>query len=826
VIDLSGEAQVDDVAESPRYLPKILPPTVINWLDQSLIAGRVPWAEFKLRGPIKEFPYDHGEGEFLMRFNFVDGVLDYAPEWPLLTDASGQVVFDGVSMYSKRNALTISGIKIKQADVRIDDIRAAVLIASGDSQAQLTNVLKFLQDSPVGEALGPVFDDVYAQGTADATLELVLPIKDMSQWKLDAQFHTEGATLGLDGIAPQFTNLSGSGTVSNTQITIPEAHAILLGEPVSITVRPATEGETDFSHRADIKGTLQVSRAWEAFGLPATDLLDGAVEVDAQALFPVGGEGQSLPFRILLSSDMAGSTSILPYPLYKQAADTDSAQVELWFPDQGVIDFSGSLQRGFKWVMRLHDRDSGWGIERGLVSRDETPLVLPDEPGLSVTGYIEALVLNDWLNAFESNPSEKESTAERFSDWQHIFGLVDLQIGELYAVNHRFVAVDVRARPQDSAWDVVLTGPWVEGQLTVPFDFTGADRLSLDMQRLLLIEPLEGEDEEASVPDPRTLPAMHGHVEEFALGKLRLGKLDLDVRRTDDGLITDVLHAETESFTIDASADWIVVENAQRTRLHLELQSNDVERTLFELGYSPLISAKRASVGAQLLWEGPPGMAMLYESTGQVNLTIRDGVVKQVDPGSGRLLGLMSVTSLPRLSDVAGEGLIFDKIKGDFRIDFGDAWTCNLGLEGGITDMGIVGRTGILAEDYDQVAAVRPHVSNLAPVAGAFLAGPAVGFATLLITQIFKKPLSGVGETYFTLGGTWEDPLVTQVDRSQLDTTSYADCEAQLPELSPEEIRAIEELMVGGQDAAMESAPPSEQSPATQVEEAGFPGGE
>ena len=110
--------------------------------------------------------------------------------------------------------------------------------------------------------------------------------------------------------------------------------------------------------------------------------------------------------------------------------------------------------------------------------------------------------------------------------------------------------------------------------------------------------------------------------------------------------------------------------------------------------------------------------------------------------------------------------------------------------------MGIVGRTGIVAQDYEQVAAIRPHVSNLAPVAGAFLAGPAVGITTLLVTQIFRKPLSSVGENYYTISGSFEDPVFTQVSQDELDTQSFAECAAELPSLSPEEIRAIEELML------------------------------
>ena len=86
-------------------------------------------------------------------------------------------------------------------------------------------------------------------------------------------------------------------------------------------------------------------------------------------------------------------------------------------------------------------------------------------------------------------------------------------------------------------------------------------------------------------------------------------------------------------------------------------------------------------------------------------------------------------------------------------------------------------------------------MSNLAPVAGAFLAGPAVGAATLLITQIFKKPLSGMSSSYFTVTGSWDEPQVDSADRDTLDLTRFSECEAGLPEFSPEEIKAMQDLI-------------------------------
>ncbi len=385
--------------------------------------------------------------------------------------------------------------------------------------------------------------------------------------------------------------------------------------------------------------------------------------------------------------------------------------------------------------------------------------------------------------------------------WQQLFRSADVRLGELFVLGFRFVDVDAAVEFAEASWEIELAGPWSSGRLSVPYDFTGSQQARLDMERLLLVEPQEGDTVAGEQPlSPLEVPSVAGRIEEFALGNLRMGALDVDIARIGDGLRSQLLKTTAASFSTDISYDWRVIDNAQRSRLHLELQSRDVADTLEQLGYSPLISAESGNVVADLIWEGGPGMASIYASTGKIDVNIRDGAVAEVDAGTGRILGLLSVTALPRrlsldFKDMTEDGLPFDQISGTFRIDFGDAWTCNLGLEGTVADMGIVGRTGITKEDYDQVAAVRPHVSNLAPVAGAFLAGPTVGFATLLVTQILKKPLSSIGESYYRVQGSWDNPNFNKVDRSGFDAAAFADCEADLPTLSPEEIQALEDLM-------------------------------
>lgn len=166
-----------------------------------------------------------------------------------------------------------------------------------------------------------------------------------------------------------------------------------------------------------------------------------------------------------------------------------------------------------------------------------------------------------------------------------------------------------------------------------------------------------------------------------------------------------------------------------------------------------------------LNWSGGPRLDFLDSLNGDVQLRLGSGQLDEVDPGAGRVFGLMSIVALPRrlsldFRDVFQKGFGFDKIDGAFRIVNGDAYTCNLGLEGPAADIAIVGRAGLEVRDYEQVAIVGPKVGNTLPVVGGLVAGPQGAAALLIFSQIFKKPLQDIGEVYYSVSGSWDEPAI------------------------------------------------------------------
>ena len=321
-------------------------------------------------------------------------------------------------------------------------------------------------------------------------------------------------------------------------------------------------------------------------------------------------------------------------------------------------------------------------------------------------------------------------------------------------------------------WLVQIEGEDISGTASVPYDFTTGQPLIIDMDRMVLPgDEDSGYEEPARNMDPRSLPPITVDVDEFAIGNRFLGEVHATLAKTPDGLATEDLTTGDPTFSISGSGSWIVDESdptGSHSYVTATMTSTDVERTMRRLDYEPGIVSDDFSMEFDINWSGGPSDDFRESLNGDVLVRIGIGQLSEVEPGAGRMFGLMSVVALPRrlsldFRDVFSEGFGFDQIRGRFRIEDGQTYTCNLALEGPAAQLGVVGRAGLVDRDYDPTAVVSANCGNALPVVGAVLGGPTVAAVVLIFSQIFKEPLSEVGQVYYEISGSWDEPRVESV---------------------------------------------------------------
>lgn len=785
-LDVAARFVASSAPAALNYLPlQRFRPNVVQWLDRAVVAGSVPSAELLWQGPLRGFPYEEGGGRFRAEFTLADAVIDYADDWPRLESAAGTVIIDRVTLSSVENRGVIGGIPFSDAEIRVPNlIRDAELDVNAADDLQLGQVLAFLRQTPLTGVLGSTLETATGSGPLAASIDLRIPVGRPRDYRLQGAFELGGARVGLRGVEFGLTGLEGIVRVDRDRLSAERLKGRFLDEPVQIALRPARADEPALVQVAEVRGETPVTKLAAAFSLPYAQQLDGRAAW--QATVQVPARRTERPVTVDIRSDLEQFVSRLPPPVTKPAGVREPLRMQVLLPAPGRVELRGEVERGLSWALEFASAPrrgrTTWRLERGDLRSGGVPASLPGEPGLTIGGSFARVRFEDWFPGRRAGAAGAGQAGD-------LIRRINLEADRFGILGREFPDARIDARRVGNEWRVGVRGPAAEGTVTVPVG-PGEAPIVLEMERLWLAESGDGADAAGGdTADPRNVPAVRATVADFVLKDMKLGRLTAEIAQRGDGIVVEPLAMEGRDFRVTGDATWVVEGDdpgRQRSELRLALRSTNIARTLEALGYDPVVQGEKATVSLDLFWPGGPTDDFLNAAGGRVVLNLDKGRFLPVEPGSGRLVGLLSIAALRRrlgldFSDVVDEGLAFDRVQGEFRLDRGNAFTCNLGLEGPATDVGILGRVSIPERSYDQLAVVRPHVSDVLAV-GGFVGGPVVGSTVLLISQIFRKPLSTLGESYYRVAGGWDEPVVTKVQKSDVDLTPFRDCERYLAE--------------------------------------------
>ncbi|MBU2675581.1 MAG: TIGR02099 family protein [Gammaproteobacteria bacterium] len=759
VVDLDSTWSVSNVAAMKRYIPqKIIKPKLYDWLQMALVKGSIPTGTTSLNGPLDKFPYDDGDGRFLVEAAVRNLTFKYHPRWPAAVQSDMDVVLDKMRLYSVRNRSFSAGNQTVDAKIEIAELRDPVLTIGAFSTGTLETIRSFSAQSPIADVFGGQLDRISVSGEASYTLDLKVPLKNSKQFEFTSRVRSNNGTIALKGFKPPLTDLIGEVTITRDTISSASLGGRFLGEEVAIDL--ATSDDPQFSVIASTAGSVTSGAIVADLGLPLQGLISGFTNYEARILFPRGKQATPSPLTIQIDSELDGLGLDLPEPVGKPADTPMQIRGDIRFlPGGKKIESAGVADNDIAWQVGFRRSNDAWDFDRGVLALGSDPIQPAETRGLHIRGTTSTVRLDDWLNLSRSGDREI-GTADRIRS-------IDLVIADLFAIGQHLEGHHVRVDRSARDWLVQVDGDNVVGSLFVPYDFTSERAMVLEMTRLQLPGDEESPDE-VSKPDPRKLPPITLTAEEFALGDRQLGAVELRLVRVEGGLEATTMTTTDDTFEISGTGRWVVDESdplGSRTSTTATLTSTNVMQTMSRLNFTPGIASDQMSASVNLSWSGGPRADFLDVLDGEVSVQFGNGQLEEVEPGAGRIFGLMSIVALPRrlsldFRDVFSKGFGFDKIAGTFRIVDGESYTCDLSLEGPAADIGIVGRTGLATRDYDQAAIISANFGNTLPIVGAVVAGPQVAAALLIFSQIFKKPLQEVGQVYYGISGSWDEPVV------------------------------------------------------------------
>jgi len=174
-----------------------------------------------------------------------------------------------------------------------------------------------------------------------------------------------------------------------------------------------------------------------------------------------------------------------------------------------------------------------------------------------------------------------------------------------------------------------------------------------------------------------------------------------------------------------------------------------------------------ASLAGTLSWNGSPFTLDYPSLNGSLKLDAAGGQFAKLEPGVGRLLGILSLQSLPRritldFRDIFSDGFAFDSITGQFAVARGVMETKDLQIQGPSAKVFMGGSVNLGAETQNLKVRVQPAVGETLAV-GAMIANPVAGAVAWVAQKILRDPLDQAFAFEYAVTGSWADPKVDKL---------------------------------------------------------------
>ena len=817
-LELQGSLSRLDGAALPRYLPLAMNAFGRNYLRDALLGGTGSNVRFKVRGDLNQFPFENAkQGEFRVSASVQNASFAYAPPrvlpkdslpWPDLTQVSGELLLEHDTLTFKGARGMLAGsptTQITKGEATVSKLYGDIVVAvNAEARGPLSEALGVVNSTPVGGWIDKVLASSAVSGNADYRIKLLVPVENVAKSTVQGSVILAGNELQISPLYPRLARARGTIAFNENGFNITGGQARALGGEVRI------EGGLGLApQRGAVPATLRFQGLASAEGLRQTKELGPLARLGQYAS---GSAPYSLTVglragvpEVLLTSPLTGMGLSLPAPLAK-AADTalplrlETSLVRSTLQPGARMQEQMQLDLG-RLASVIYVRDIAGqeakvlrgAIAVGLASDESAPL--PAE-GVVANLNINQLDVDAWMQVLSQLSGESAAGTVGAVAQAYLPTNLAVRAKVLVLDGRKLNNVVVGGGRDGLVWRANLDANELNGYVEYrqPSGPTQG-RLYARLARLV-IGPATAQDVENLLDlQPASIPALDIVVEDFELRGKKLGRIDVQATNLGAGNARDPsrewrlnrFNISTPEATLTATGNWANI-NAQaavrpaqsarerrRTVLNFKLDVADSGDLLTRFGMPGVIAKGKGKVEGQVAWLGSP-LTLDYPSLGGgFNINMESGQFLKADPGIAKLLGVLSLQSLPRrltldFRDVFSEGFSFDFVRGDVTIAQGMARTNNLQMKGVNAAVLMEGQADIAKETQLIKVVVIPEINAGSASLIASTINPLVGLTTFLAQVILRGPLIAANTQEFLIDGTWVDPRVTSVERKQQAT--------------------------------------------------------
>ncbi|MBC3875993.1 YhdP family protein [Undibacterium flavidum] len=809
-VDLNGHLQGFDIKTINRYIPAQTPEHLRDWLSHALLDGEANDVVFRLKGALAHFPFQQKDpesgkqGEFFVKGNLRNGKLNFlpnvfakdgvAPFWPVIDSIKGSFIFERGRMEIRADTAATNNVPLNKVKVIIPDLleHNAVLQIDGNASGNLQTMLNYLKASPVDDWLANFLHDTTATGNGLLNLKLNLPLNSIIDSKVNGLLQLNNAETILQTDLPLISMLNGKIEFNEHGLNLNNLKANLLGGAVQANGGSQKDG----SIKIKLEGLATAEGIQKHLAnLEVSNLFDS---LKGETKYTTQIYAKKRQTEVVVESDLQGLAWNLPAPLTKTANELAPMRFEILpdaSADQNEIREQLKLSVGNRFNAHYQrkktlEKNARWNVVRAAVAVN-SPAILPDS-GLNLHVQTKSLNVDEWRRVLDaqvknhmSPTTEKTNLLEPKSpvDFAQYVEPTSLSVitDEIYLFGKKMDNIVLGASNQGGLWQSNLDSTQASGFIS--WNGFGKPQspgqITARLSRLMIPKSAAGDvgDLLEAKNTTKQIPSLDIQVDNFELFNKKLGHLTLNASNTlaaqGREWNIDKLVLKNDDAELSATGQWAARGTDSQTKLQYVLDIANSGKLLDRFDFTDVLRGGKGKLEGDLQWTGLPFDLDIPSLSGQLQLKLAAGQFLKVDPGAAKLLGVLSMQSLPRrftldFRDVFSDGFAFDSIVGTAKISHGIATTDNLKMSSVNAAVLMEGHADIAKESQDLHVAVIPDFNaGAASVVYGLAVNPVIGLGTFLAQLFFRDPLKRAFTYEYQITGPWMNPIVTKIENKE-----------------------------------------------------------
>ncbi len=700
-----------------------LPESLLVWIDDFLKHGKAEGDIFLFAFLKRYEPYTFATLD--TDIDVHNASLDYLPgRWPQVDEVEANVLVHNDRVRAKVSSAKMFDSRLFNGQVEIESYLKENLPRvqiSAQSSGSLGDVQKLFLQSELKEILGHVIEDWVLTGSQQSDVMLDLPLSDepgQKQEVIEVNLKTEDALLAIPDVRLGVKSLSTDLHYSLKEgLSTEHLSALFFDKPIEGKIEThESEGEQVFQISGKGKLSADDLKSWQSFWL--FDNLSGVADFDvtisigdleavndllpelgvpaasneSSELLPLTGDtyrGKESIVRVEVNTDLKNTAIVLPgtYAKKENVPVASTLQLDV-FPDWLIyrMDYGKRVGVVTKTVGENGDFD------RGRIHFGDGFYPLPQDSGLVVTGRIDHVDFDEWVDYIEknlmddvgeqstesssaqpsstnpssTNPSPTKATAMNTEedDTAAIINRVDVTVDRFTGFDQELENLKAFITREYFRWRVDVENSVLKGVIWVPDEeliskknpiVAKLDYLKITEEQLEGIEYQEvtvkddsGRGEyskkvavkkvtEPYVPDDFMFAQID--IATVVLGSLKNGRWRIDLMPDDHGMDFNVHQLNYGLMTINGTGRWNYSEDKSVTHFKGHLRTAAATKLFSALNLKPS-SKSSGLMTIDIKWPGSP-MDFDYDAmSGKAGLEIFDGSIVELDIKSKKFKAL------------------------------------------------------------------------------------------------------------------------------------------------------------------------------------------